>query len=69
MKTTRVPSHTSLQHVRNMKRLTDLTDVSRAAVCHHAGATDDLEVRDFGQLGQNIVLYAIGEHGVLFIRI
>ena len=44
------------------------TNIPRAAIFHHARAADHLEIGNFRQLGQNIVLDAIGKKSVLFVR-
>ena len=38
-----------------------------AAILHHAGAADDLEIGNLRQLGQNVVLDTVGKGGVLFV--
>src|SRR5438105_12353276 len=53
--------------MRNAKCVADLPSIARAAICHHARAANDLEIGNLGQLGQNVVLDAIGKNGVLFI--
>ena len=54
--------------MRDAKLLPDLAQIpsGRIFVLRHAGAADDFEVRDFGQIGQDFVLHAIGEEGVRF---
>src|SRR6266536_5164106 len=51
----------------NTQRITDLVYVLLAAILHDAGAADDLEVSDFRQLDQNVVLHAVGKEPVLFL--
>ena len=53
------------EHMRNAKRAPDLTQIPFSAISHDTGPTDHLEVGDFRQLGQNVVLDAIGKKGVL----
>ncbi len=60
-------AHTALQHVRNPKRITDRVHVPLAPVLHDAGAANDLEIGNVCQLGQKIVLNAIGKRGVLSV--
>jgi hypothetical protein len=38
-----------------------------ALVLHHAGAANHFEIRNLGQVGQNLVLHAIGEESILFL--
>ena len=52
--------------MRYSQLISDLTDISFATIFHHAGAADDLQIGDFRQLGQNIVLDAIGKKRVFF---
>ena len=47
--------------------IADLAHVLFAAIFHHAGAADDLEIGDFRQLGQNVVLDAVGKGCVLSV--
>src|SRR5262249_4084858 len=54
-------THTSFQNVRHLQGTADLTKVLFAPVRHHACATDDLELGNLGQLGQNVVLHSISE--------
>src|SRR5438128_2100067 len=51
------------------KLLADFAQIALSAglVLHHGGATDHLEVGDLGEVGQDLVLHAIGEESVLFI--
>src|SRR6266513_873925 len=57
----------ALKHMRYTQIISDLTEISFAAVIHHAGPADHLEIGDFCQLGQNVVLHAIGKVCVLFL--
>ncbi len=63
------PACASLQHVRHAKRVADLAHISFAAIFHHAVPADDLEIADFRQLGENVVLDTIGKGGVFFLAI
>ena len=47
--------------------IADLADISFAAVIHHACPADNFQIADLRQLGQNVVLYAIGERRVFFL--
>jgi hypothetical protein len=62
-----VPAHASFQNVRDTKGLTDLARVARATIWHDTRPANHLEIGDVGQLGQNVVLHAIGKEGVLFL--
>src|SRR5437762_59020 len=59
--------YAALQHMGDSQLVTDLTYVLLAAIVHYAGPADDLEIGDFRQLGQNVVLHAVGKVGVLFV--
>ena len=43
-----ISAHTSFKNMRDMQTFSDLLHVSRAAVAHHAGATDNFEAGYFG---------------------
>src|SRR5215467_2271870 len=58
---------TTLQNMRYSQIISDLTKISFATVLHHAGPADDFQVANLCQLGQNVVLYAIGKGSVLFL--
>jgi hypothetical protein len=60
-------SDAAFQHVRNAQRIADLARISLAAILHHAGPTDYFEISNFRQLGQNVVLDAVGKGGVLSV--
>ena len=59
--------HCSFQHVRDTQRVANLPHILFAAILHDAGAADHFQVRDFRQLGQNVVLNAVGKKRVLFL--
>src|SRR5689334_9378468 len=61
--------HASLKDKCNAKSLRDFTDVSRnaASVLLHAGATDHFQVRDLCQVGENLVLDAVGKECVFLV--
>ena len=48
--------------------LADLAQIARRAafVLHHARAADHFQIGNLGQMGQDLVLDALGEEGVLF---
>ena len=54
------PLDTAFEQVRYAEGSGDLAQVAWcvAAVLRHAGATDDLQVRDLGQIGENFILHA-----------
>ena len=60
-------AHAAFQHVRYLKLITDLARVLFAAISHHAGAADDLEIGNLRQLGQQVVLDTIGKGGVFSV--
>ena len=61
------PADAALQNMRYPQLVSDLTQISFAAIFHHAGPADDFQVGDLRQLGQNVVLHAIGEGRVFFL--
>ena len=58
-------AYAAFQDVRHSKRISDLARVLLAAKSHDAVAADHLEVGNFRQLGQDVVLNTIGKGGVL----
>ena len=64
MKPGTAPANASLQHMRYSQLVADLTHIPLAAIVHHAGPADHLQIGDFRQLGQNVVLHAIDESRV-----
>ena len=61
----------ALKDMRDPERLSDLaqfTTHGRTPISHDRRARDDSEFFDLAQGGQDIVLYAIGEEGVIFFR-
>ena len=59
--------HRSLEHVGDTQRITDLVYVLLAAILHDAGAADHFQIGNFCQLGQDVVLHAVGKEPVLFL--
>src|SRR5438445_11035533 len=51
----------TLQHVRYAKRVSDLACILFAAILHHTGAADHLEVGNFCELSQNVILETISQ--------
>ena len=47
--------------------ITDLARVLFTAISHHAGPANNLEIGNLGQLGQKVVLDAVGKGGVLSV--
>ena len=64
-----VPPHASLEDIGHAQRFADFLDVARSdvAILHHAGAADHGERLDFRQVGQEIVLDAVGEKRVFLV--
>jgi len=56
----------TLQRMRHTKGISNLAHVPLAAILRHAGAADDLQVRNFCQIGQDFILHAVREKRVLF---
>ncbi len=54
--------------MRHAELLADLAQIARRAglVLHDRRAADHLQIRDLGEVGQDLVLHAIGEEGVRF---
>ena len=61
------PADAALQNVRYPQLVTDLAHISFAAVLHDTRPADDFQVSDLRQLGQNVVLHAVGKSRVLFL--
>ena len=64
--------HRTLEQVSDAELLADLLPVARgevALVLLDAGVADDFQVRDFCEIGQDLVLHAIGEKGVLLFAL
>ena len=63
------PLHGSFEDIGHPKFPRDLADASlpRAAVAHHGSATGDLQVRDSGEVGQDLILHTVGEKRVLLV--
>ena len=59
----------SFHDMRDTKLLADLAQISRgsAFVLHHRSAADHFQIGDLRQVGENFVLHAIGEIGVVFV--
>src|SRR6266700_6525693 len=59
--------HAAFHHMRYPKLLADLAQVTckSALILHHGSAADDFQVRDLCQVGEDFVLYAVGEVFVL----
>ena len=60
-------AHATFQYVRYTKGLAYLARISLSPILHDTSATDDLESGDVRQLGQKIVLDAVGKGGVLSV--
>ena len=60
------PADAAFQNVRHAKLIADLADISFAAIFHDTGPADDFQIGDLRQLGQNVVLHAIGK-GLRFL--
>src|SRR5882724_12453693 len=52
-------AHATLENVRYAERITDLPGVLLPAILHDASPADDLEIMNFRQLRQQIVLESI----------
>ncbi len=61
--------HAAFQQIRDAKLLTDLSQIARRAapVLEDRSAADDLQIRDFCQISENLILHAIREVGVLLV--
>ena len=61
-------SHAAFQNCGDAERFSNFTNVwGLSAICHDRRARDDLQIANLRQIGEHIVLNAIGEVGVLFI--
>ncbi len=61
--------HTSFDNMRDAELLPDLSKIAiaRRFVAHHARAADHFEVGHFREIGQDFVLHAVGEVGILLV--
>ena len=61
--------NTSFHHMRDVKFISDLAQVtfSVGPILHDRSATDDFQVRDPGQVGQDFILHAVGKKCVIGI--
>src|ERR1700730_1231844 len=61
---------TTFQNVGNAQLPSDFTKVAGAndLILHHAGATNHLKVCDLGQIGEDLILDAVGKEARLRIR-
>src|SRR5947207_9421297 len=57
----------AFQNMRYTQIISDLTEISFAAIVHDTRPTDDFQIGDFGQLGQHVVLHTIHERAVFFL--
>src|SRR4029077_375348 len=64
------PPHTALKDIRDAKQLTDPAQVLRSGIAklHYRRPADDPEVFDLCQAGKNIVLNAVREKCIVFVR-
>ena len=59
-------AHAALEHVGDAEFLRDLFDgFRRAAVLHDGGARDDVQFADEGEVGQDILVDAVGKERAL----
>src|SRR5205814_10463894 len=61
------PADAALKNMGYPQIISDLPKIPFATVLHHAGPADDFQVVYLRQLGQNVVLNAIGKGCVLFL--
>src|ERR1051326_1059579 len=59
--------NTAFEKMRHTKRIPNLASIAHTTVRHNARTTNDLQVSDLRQLGQNVVLNAIGKKRVLLV--
>ena len=60
---------TAFQDMRYSQIISNLTEISFAAIFHHAGPADDFQVADFRQLGQDVILHTVSKSHVFFLLI
>ena len=60
--------HTAFDDMRHAELLPDFAQIARrpAFVLHDARAADHFKLRDLREVGQDLILHAIGEEGVRF---
>src|SRR5205814_6915078 len=69
MKIRASPPDTPLQNMRYPQIISNLTEISFAAIFHHAVAADYFEIADLRHFGQNVVLHTIGKGGLFFLLV
>ena len=63
------PTHAAFQHVRDSQCLRDVAKIAHVNVAklHHGRTTNDLQVLDRGEAGEDVILNAISEKRVLLV--
>jgi hypothetical protein len=61
--------HASFENIAHPQLLPDLTEISIRAgnIIRDARARDDLEIGEFGERGQNVLLHPLGEKRILLV--
>src|SRR5437762_9942601 len=57
----------AFQDMRYSQIISNLTEISFAAIFHHTAPADDFQVADFRQLGQDVILHTVSKGRVLFL--
>src|SRR6184192_2127252 len=57
----------AFQDMRYSQIISNLTEISFAAIFHHAGPADDFQVADLRQLGQDVILHTISKRAVFLL--
>src|SRR2546421_1612908 len=57
----------AFQDMRYSQIISNLTEISFAAIFHHAGPADDFQVADLRQLGQDVILHIISKRAIFLL--
>src|SRR5204863_9280605 len=67
MKNRASSSYAAFQDMRYSQIISNLTEISFAAIFHHTAPADDFQVADFRQLGQDVILHTISKGCLFFL--
>src|SRR5436190_21195684 len=57
----------AFQDMRYSQIISNLTEISFAAIFHHAGPPNDVQVADLRQLGQDVILHTISKRAIFLL--
>src|SRR5260370_33923387 len=60
----------SFQHITYSQSVSDLAQIAFGIcpILHHRGPADNLELRNFGEIVENLVLHSVGKVSIIFVR-